>query len=178
MNGGALVSTWRDARLFAAAAGVAFFFLAPWAGPGGAGHHCRGDGGLCPCISAWAGKDQVSPRVRIPGNPVHCRSHGSWSSSSPLIHSLQDLPTNVIRFPTCAPTASEVTGKRVFIRADLNVPQDDASYHRRHPHPHASIPAIEMALKAGAAVMVTSHLGPPTGGRVQPELSGPVAKRP
>jgi len=69
-------------------------------------------------------------------------------------------------------------GKRVFIRADLNVPQDDAGHITEDTRVRASVPAIEMALKAGAAVMVTSHLGRPTEGEFKPEDSlAPVAKR-
>ena len=69
-------------------------------------------------------------------------------------------------------------GKRVFIRADLNVPQDDAGNITEDTRVRASVPAIEMALKAGAAVMVTSHLGRPTEGEFKPEDSlAPVAKR-
>lgn len=54
-----------------------------------------------------------------------------------------------------------LSGKRVFIRADLNVPQDDAGKITDDTRIRASIPAIEEALRAGAAVMVTSHLGRP-----------------
>ncbi|TXH43957.1 MAG: phosphoglycerate kinase, partial [Burkholderiaceae bacterium] len=72
----------------------------------------------------------------------------------------------------------QVTGKRVFIRADLNVPQDDAGQITEDTRIRASVPAIEAALKAGAAVMVTSHLGRPTEGEFKPEDSlAPVAKR-
>ncbi len=83
----------------------------------------------------------------------------------------------VIRFSDlCA--QGQATGKRVFIRADLNVPQDDAGNITEDTRVRASIPAIEMALKAGAAVMVTSHLGRPTEGEFKPEDSlAPVAKR-
>ncbi|MGH8640510.1 MAG: phosphoglycerate kinase [Burkholderiales bacterium] len=71
-----------------------------------------------------------------------------------------------------------VAGKRVFIRADLNVPQDDAGNITEDTRIRASLPGIEHALKAGAAVMVTSHLGRPTEGRLMPEDSlAPVAKR-
>ena len=71
-----------------------------------------------------------------------------------------------------------VAGKRVFIRADLNVPQDDAGNITEDTRIRASIPGIEYALKAGAAVMVTSHLGRPTEGKLAPEDSlAPVAKR-
>jgi phosphoglycerate kinase len=72
----------------------------------------------------------------------------------------------------------KVAGQRVFIRADLNVPQDDAGNITEDTRIRASVPAIEMALKAGAAVMVTSHLGRPTEGEFKPEDSlAPVAKR-
>ena len=83
----------------------------------------------------------------------------------------------VIRFSDlCA--QGQVAGKRVFIRADLNVPQDDAGNITEDTRIRASVPAIEMALKAGAAVMVTSHLGRPTEGEFKSEDSlAPVAKR-
>jgi phosphoglycerate kinase len=69
-------------------------------------------------------------------------------------------------------------GKRVFIRADLNVPQDDDGNITEDTRVRASIPAIRMALDAGAAVMVTSHLGRPTEGEFKPEDSlSPVARR-
>jgi phosphoglycerate kinase len=71
-----------------------------------------------------------------------------------------------------------VAGKRVFIRADLNVPQDEAGNITEDTRIRASIPGIEYALKGGAAVMVTSHLGRPTEGKLAPEDSlAPVAKR-
>ncbi|WP_341686102.1 phosphoglycerate kinase [Limnohabitans sp.] len=83
----------------------------------------------------------------------------------------------VLRFAdVCASGFAE--NKRVFIRADLNVPQDDAGDITEDTRIRASVPAIEMALKAGAAVMVTSHLGRPTEGEFKPEDSlAPVAKR-
>jgi phosphoglycerate kinase len=69
-------------------------------------------------------------------------------------------------------------GKRVFIRADLNVPQDDSGAITEDTRIRASVPCIQMALDAGAAVMVTSHLGRPTEGAFKPEDSlAPVAKR-
>lgn len=69
-------------------------------------------------------------------------------------------------------------GRRVFIRADLNVPQDDAGHITEDTRIRASVPCIDMALAAGAAVMVTSHLGRPTEGEFKPEDSlAPVAKR-
>jgi len=69
-------------------------------------------------------------------------------------------------------------GKRVFIRADLNVPFDDQGRISEDTRIRASVPAIQLALDAGAAVMVTSHLGRPTEGAFKPEDSlAPVAKR-
>jgi len=83
----------------------------------------------------------------------------------------------VIRFSDlCA--NGQAAGKRVFIRADLNVPQDDAGHITEDTRVRASVPAVRMALDAGAAVMVTSHLGRPTEGEFKPEDSlAPVAKR-
>ena len=72
----------------------------------------------------------------------------------------------------------QVAGKRVFIRADLNVPQDDAGQITEDTRIRASVPAIRMALEAGAAVMVTSHLGRPVEGDFKPQDSlAPVARR-
>ncbi|USX23925.1 phosphoglycerate kinase [Oxalobacteraceae bacterium OTU3REALA1] len=69
-------------------------------------------------------------------------------------------------------------GKRVFIRADLNVPQDDAGNITEDTRIRASVPAIKAAAAAGAKVMVTSHLGRPTEGEFKPEDSlAPVAAR-
>src|SRR5215207_9865101 len=84
---------------------------------------------------------------------------------------------NVIRFADlCA--AGRVRGQRVFIRADLNVPQDDAGNITEDTRVRASVPCIRMALEAGAAVMVTSHLGRPTEGEFKPADSlAPVAAR-
>ena len=106
----------------------------------------------------------------------------------------------ILRFADVCASGFPV-GKRVFIRADLNVPMspptlrcppeggsaalgrpgdgwDDAGRITEDTRIRASVPAIEMALKAGAAVMVTSHLGRPTEGEFKPEDSlAPVAKR-
>jgi phosphoglycerate kinase len=73
---------------------------------------------------------------------------------------------------------NQLQGKRVFIRADLNVPQDDAGNITDDTRIRASIPGIRQALEAGAAVMVTSHLGRPTEGEFKPEDSlAPIADR-
>jgi phosphoglycerate kinase len=72
----------------------------------------------------------------------------------------------------------QLAGKRVFIRADLNVPQDDDGRITEETRIRASVPCIRMALDAGAAVMVTSHLGRPTEGEFKAEDSlAPVALR-
>jgi phosphoglycerate kinase len=74
--------------------------------------------------------------------------------------------------------AGLLKGKRVLIRSDLNVPQDEAGNITEDTRIRASIPAIEICLQAGAAVMVTSHLGRPTEGQFKPEDSlAPVAQR-
>ena len=84
---------------------------------------------------------------------------------------------NILRFEDLV-AQGRAAGQRVFIRADLNVPQDDAGNITEDTRIRASIPAIELALKAGAAVMVTSHLGRPTEGEFKPEDSlAPVALR-
>jgi phosphoglycerate kinase len=74
--------------------------------------------------------------------------------------------------------AGQLQGKRVFIRADLNVPQDDDGKITEDTRIRASVPAIRAAAQAGAAVMVTSHLGRPTEGEFKPEDSlAPVVER-
>jgi phosphoglycerate kinase len=83
----------------------------------------------------------------------------------------------VLRFSDLV-AAGKVAGQRVFIRADLNVPQDDAGHITEDTRIRASLPCIRMALDAGAAVMVTSHLGRPTEGAFKAEDSlAPVAQR-
>ena len=84
---------------------------------------------------------------------------------------------NFIRFADlCA--QGKVKGQRVFIRADLNVPQDKAGQITEDTRIRASLPCIQMALDAGASVLVTSHLGRPTEGSFKPADSlAPVAQR-
>ena len=84
---------------------------------------------------------------------------------------------NFIRFADlCA--SGKARGQRVFIRADLNVPLDDNGAITEDTRIRASIPCLQMALDAGAAVMVTSHLGRPVEGEFKPADSlAPVAKR-
>ena len=84
---------------------------------------------------------------------------------------------NVIRFQDLA-ASGQLKGKRVFIRADLNVPLDAAGHITEDTRIRASMPCIRLAIDAGAAVMVTSHLGRPTEGEFKAEDSlAPVAKR-
>ena len=84
---------------------------------------------------------------------------------------------NVKRLSDLA-ASGQLKGKRVFIRADLNVPQDEAGNITEDTRIRASIPAIQMCLDGGAAVMVTSHLGRPSEGVFKPEDSlAPIARR-
>ena len=84
---------------------------------------------------------------------------------------------NVKRLTDLA-AAGQLKGKRVLIRADLNVPQDDTGKITEETRIRASMPAIQLCLDAGAAVMVTSHLGRPIEGQFKPEDSlAPVAHR-
>ena len=72
----------------------------------------------------------------------------------------------------------DLRGKRVFIRADLNVPQDDAGNITDDTRIQASVPGIRLALEKGAAVMVTSHLGRPKEGTFDEKDSlAPIAKK-
>jgi len=72
----------------------------------------------------------------------------------------------------------QLAGRRVFIRSDLNVPQDDAGAITEDTRIRASVPAIRSALAAGAAVMVASHLGRPVEGEFDVKYSlAPVARR-
>jgi phosphoglycerate kinase len=74
-------------------------------------------------------------------------------------------------------TDVDLRGKRVFIRADLNVPIEGGRI-TDDTRIRASVPAIRTALERGAAVMVTSHLGRPSEGELRPEDSlAPVATR-
>ena len=72
----------------------------------------------------------------------------------------------------------DLAGKRVFVRADLNVPQDDSGAITDDTRIRASVPGIQAALAKGAAVMVTSHLGRPKEGALKSGDSlAPVARR-
>jgi phosphoglycerate kinase len=68
-------------------------------------------------------------------------------------------------------TDLDLKGKRVFIRADLNVPTDDNGEITDETRITASLESMRIALAAGAAVMVTSHFGRPKEGNLKPEDS-------
>ena len=113
----------------------------------------------------WVASDRKALPSPVPADPVS-------NHPQALVPTMQ-----FIRFSDlCA--NGQATGKRVFIRADLNVPQDKEGHITEDTRIRASIPAIQMALDAGAAVMVTSHLGRPTEGEFKAEDSlAPVAAR-
>ncbi|EYU14470.1 phosphoglycerate kinase [Photorhabdus aegyptia] len=67
-------------------------------------------------------------------------------------------------------TDLDLAGQRVLIRADLNVPVKDGKV-TSDARIRASLPTIEAALKQGAKVMITSHLGRPIEGECNEEFS-------
>jgi len=72
----------------------------------------------------------------------------------------------------------DVRGKKVFIRADFNVPQDEAGNITEDTRIRAAVPTIRYCLDQGAAVMLASHLGRPAEGKISPEDTlAPVAVR-
>ena len=80
--------------------------------------------------------------------------------------------------PILKMTDLDLRGKRVLIRADLNVPQDDSGRVTDDTRIRASVPGIRAALAGGARLMVTSHLGRPKEGEFKPEDTlAPVAER-
>lgn len=84
---------------------------------------------------------------------------------------------NTVKTLSSLAKTDALAGKRVFIRSDLNVPLKDGKI-TEDTRVRASVPAIRMALDAGAAVMVTSHLGRPVEGTVGPDDTlEPVARR-
>src|SRR5690625_7801266 len=86
------------------------------------------------------------------------------------------MKLSVLKMPDLA-QAGQLTGKRVFIRSEMNVPRSDGEI-ADDTRIKASLPAIRMALDAGAAVMVTTHLGRPKEGEVHPGDSlAPIAER-
>src|SRR5512139_423152 len=108
--------------------------------------------------------------------PRYCSRCGSRSVGRTLTHD-NHTTMKILRFQDLI-SQGRVKGRRVFIRADLNVPQDAAGRITEDTRIRASLPCLRMALDAGAAVMVTSHLGRPTEGQFKPEDSLlPVAAR-
>jgi len=85
---------------------------------------------------------------------------------------------STVKTLTALAKSGALSGKRVFIRSDLNVPFNDAGEISEDTRIRASVPAIRLALDAGAAVMVTSHLGrPKEGAFTQADSLAPVASR-
>src|SRR5215510_14883909 len=128
-----------------------------------------------PGISGGATCSAPSSPGRPPCSRCDSPSAGSRRSihDSPILHP----PMNILRFQDLI-SRGRVAGRRVFIRAELNVPQDDSGRITEDTRIRASLPCMRMALDAGAAVMVTSHLGRPTEGQFKPEDSlAPVAAR-
>jgi phosphoglycerate kinase len=126
----------------------------------------------------------IAARVAVPTSCVRIilaiRSGGRRPCH--LGNSVSSLPDSAaamkVKLLSDLAASGALAGKRVFIRSDLNVPQDDAGNITEDTRIRASVPAIRMALDAGAAVMVTSHLGRPKEGEFKPEDSlAPVAKR-
>ena len=80
--------------------------------------------------------------------------------------------------PILKMTDLDLRDKRVLVRADLNVPQDDTGAITDDTRIRASLLGIRHALGAGARLMVTSHLGRPKEGEYKPADSlAPVAQR-
>jgi phosphoglycerate kinase len=111
------------------------------------------------------------------GNHAAAYNFSRPSVSGLFNHRILEVFMNFIRFSDlCA--SGQVAGQRVFIRADLNVPQDASGAITEDTRIRASVPCLQMALDAGAAVMVTSHLGRPVEGEFKPADSlAPVARR-
>src|SRR5438309_12017590 len=98
-----------------------------------------------------------------------------WMSRWPSPKSGSRSPSEVMKFKRMVDV--DLRGKRVFIRADLNVPIENGRI-TDDTRIRASVPGIKLALERGAAVMVTSHLGRPTEGQLKSEDSlAPVAAR-
>ncbi|MGH8397029.1 MAG: phosphoglycerate kinase [Gammaproteobacteria bacterium] len=80
--------------------------------------------------------------------------------------------------PIVKMTDLDLRGKRVLIREDLNVPQDERGQISSDARIRASVPTIKIAMQAGARVMLMSHLGRPKEGEGNAALSlAPVAER-
>lgn len=95
-----------------------------------------------------------------------------------IFHHSNSIFMSTVKTLSALAKSDSLAGKRVFIRSDLNVPFNEAGQISEDTRVRASVPAIRLALDAGAAVMVTSHLGRPTEGVVAPaDTLAPVAAR-
>lgn len=136
MTQGRLIDSWQDARLPAALAASVWY---AWR-PACSGRFWRASPCFCRCGCCGVGKHRPATE-RAPLN-----------SKIPSIR----LTMNAIRF-TDLIAANQVAGKRVFIGVDFDALQQDADGRiTDDTRIRASLPCIEAALKAGAAVMVTS----------------------
>src|SRR3954454_12881700 len=103
--------------------------------------------------SSSSGTEDRGPARKPPAGASTTRPPGS----SPF-HSSTGSDMKFLRM-----TDLDLAGKRVLVRADLNVPLEDGRI-TDDTRIRASVPGISLALQKGAAVMVTSHLGRPTEG--------------
>ena len=71
----------------------------------------------------------------------------------------------------------DVSGKRVLVRCDFNVPQDDAGQITNDKRIAASLPTIQYLVENGARVILCSHLGRPKGRVDKKYTLAPVAER-
>ena len=99
---------------------------------------------------------------------------GAMGRTVMFVHTASDPTVECTLVPDLSLAVAEqfaLAGKRVLIRSDLNAPRDEAGNITDETRLIASVPAIRLALDAGAAVMVMSHLGRPTEGECRPEDS-------
>ncbi len=157
MSQGQLIKTFQDARLPAVLCATGYYF---WR-RGILRHHRGGHGGV-PAFAHWLGLVEIAPPSRLRRLPPSLRgggSDGGLAKPVPRVHwhdaplccgylkwpprallPLHTFAMNILRFSDlCA--QGNAQSQRVFIRADLNVPQDDAG-NRRRGHPHPRFPSL------------------------------------